>query len=137
MSLSNSTRPDPSLEFCSMNQVQTVNTTGMHGKVCRVNAPPALTNFSSCCDGTWRVRDNCTQYCEVADWRDFGDCVNTNPERTNGSDWWRNGTYLTVCADADEEGEASAGGDGEGEGDDEENAAGEYFCFFDLSLPSG
>lgn len=63
----------------------------------------------------------------MADWRDFGDCINTNPDRTNGSDWWRNETLLTDCTDADEEREASADDD-EGEGEGEESGAGESTC---------
>jgi hypothetical protein len=96
MSLSNSsnslTYPDPSLQFCDRMSVQTADTSGMHGMVCRVSSPPAYLNFSSCCVGQWRVRDNCTQYCEVEDARAFGDCVNNNPDARNGSDWWRNDT---------------------------------------------
>ena len=136
MSLTNSSgpagRPDPSLQFCSMNQSPTLDKSGMHGKVCRVNRPPALVNFSSCCDGQWRVRDNCTQYCEVADWRDFGSCVNHHPERTNGIDWEWNGTFGTVCTDVDEERATSTeGDDGDGEGEEgEESGAGKFSLLF-------
>jgi hypothetical protein len=98
----------------------------MHGMVCRVSSPPAYLNFSSCCVGQWRVRDNRTQYCEVEDARAFGDCVNKNPDARNGSDWWRNDTFIAVCMDVDEEGSSSEDG-GQGGDAAEENGAGKSF----------
>ena len=47
----------------------------MSGMVCGVAAPPEAFNISSCCtEGTWRVRDGCTQYCATDNVTEFSDC---------------------------------------------------------------
>ena len=45
---------------------------------CGISAPPAIHNISTCCatTDTWKIRANCTQYCEASDAGDFNACVN-------------------------------------------------------------
>ncbi|KAM0718470.1 hypothetical protein Q7P37_005540 [Cladosporium fusiforme] len=67
----------PLPDMCSSNSFPNLDYTGMSGLVCAVSIQPAFLNITSCCIGEIRVAaNNCTQYCNVKDGRDFNECTN-------------------------------------------------------------
>lgn len=70
------------LAQCEGTSLSRLNVTGLHGTVCRISL--SNIDITSCCHGTVRKADDCTQYCEVAgqqgnveaDQGHFADCVN-------------------------------------------------------------
>jgi hypothetical protein len=62
---------------CSGGGIYSFDTANMSGLVCGIAAPPEVFNISSCCiEGTWAVRDGCTQYCETDNISELGVCRN-------------------------------------------------------------
>jgi hypothetical protein len=54
--------------------IPNLNFTGLNGTVCAVSIPPSNIDISSCCSGSVRVENNCTQYCETDEDR-FRTCL--------------------------------------------------------------
>jgi hypothetical protein len=94
---------------CSGGGIYSFDTANMSSLVCGIAAPPEVFNISSCCiEGTWAVRDGCTQYCETDNISEPGVCRNDIID-SSGSPVAET-AYSGFCTNA------SASGDEEGAG---------------------
>jgi hypothetical protein len=92
---------------CSGGGIYSFDTANMSGLVCGIAAPPEVFNISSCCiEGTWAVRDGCTQYCETTDISEFGVCRNNilDSSGSPAAETAYSGFCMNASATGDEEG---------------------------------